>query len=221
MLDDEIAPSLTVQTYERLRVDLLDGLWPPGQKLPMHRLRQHYAIGASPLREALSRLVAEGLVVHNDQRGFAAAAVSEDELEDIVRNRVALESLALEQGQARRGPGWEEELLVAFHRLSRTPRSADADSYEENPVWERQHRAFHFALLSACGSPTLMGFCEQLYDRAYRYRQLAARKAYKRRNELDEHRAIFEAVMAGDLEAAKKLLARHYERTAELSGQQG
>jgi len=221
MLDDEIAPSMTVQIYERLRVDLLDGFWPPGQKLPMHRLRQHYVIGASPLREALSRLVAEGLAVHNDQRGFAAAAVSADELQDIVRNRVALESLALEQGLARRSPQWEEALLIAFHRLSRTPRSADADSYEENPVWERQHRAFHFALLSACGSPTLMGFCEQLYDRAYRYRQLAARKAYKRRNELDEHRAIFEAVMEGNLEAAKKLLAGHYERTAELSGQQG
>jgi len=221
MLDADIAPSMTVQIYERLRADLLDGLWPPGQKLLMHRLRQHYAIGASPLREALSRLVAEGLAVHNDQRGFAAAAVSADELEDILRNRVALESLALEQGLSRRSPQWEVALLLAFHRLSRTPRSVDEDSYEENPVWERQHRAFHFALLSACGSPTLMGFCEQLYDRAYRYRQLAARKAYKRRNELDEHRAIFEAVMAGDLEAAKGLLARHYERTAALSGQQG
>ncbi|OVZ55891.1 hypothetical protein CDO44_22325 [Pigmentiphaga sp. NML080357] len=221
MLDADTAPSMTVQIYERLRADLLDGLWPPGQKLPMHRLREHYAIGASPLREALSRLVAEGLAVHNDQRGFSAAAVSPAELDDIVRNRIALESIALEQGLARRGPEWEEALLIAFHRLSRTPRSVDADSYEENPVWEQQHRAFHFALLSACGSPLLMGFCEQLYDRAYRYRQLAARKAYKRRNELDEHRAIFEAVMAGDLETAKQLLAQHYQRTASLSGQQG
>lgn len=219
MLDADTAPSMTVQIYERLRTDLLDGLWPPGKKLLMQRLREHYGVGASPLREALSRLVAEGLVVHNDQRGFSAAAVSPAELEDIVRNRIALESLALEQGMANRSPEWEESLVIAFHRLSRTPRSVDADSYEENPVWEQQHRAFHFALLSACRSPLLMGFCEQLYDRAYRYRQLAARKAYKRRNELEEHRAIFEAILAGDLETAKRLLAEHYRHTASLLDQ--
>ncbi len=210
------APSLTVQIYERLRADLLDGYWPPGQKLLMHRLRDRYACGASPLREALSRLLAKGLVVHNDQRGFAAAEVSDAELQDIVRNRIALESMALEGGLTHRTAEWEESLVLAFHRLSRTPRSVQPDSYEENPRWEQEHRIFHRTLLAACGSPLLIGFCEQLYDSAYRYRQLAARKAYKSRNELDEHRAIFDAVMAGDLDRAQAVLAQHYECTALL-----
>ena len=82
------------------------------------------------------------------------------------------------------------------HRLSRAARSLHEDRYEENPQWERLHRAFHFALLQGCGSDLLLGFCEQLYDQAYRYRQLAALSAYKQRGELDEHRAIFDAVMA-------------------------
>ena len=72
------------------------------------------------------------------------------------------------------------------------------------------------ALLEGCGSPLLLGFCEQLYDQAYRYRQLAARKAYKRRNELDEHRAIFDAVLGGQLEEAQRLMAAHYRRTAGI-----
>lgn len=107
-------------------------------------------------------------------------------------------------------------MLLAFHRLSRTPRSATPESYEENPEWERLHRDFHRVLLSGCGSELLLNFCEQLYDRAYRFRQLAARTAYKRRNELDEHRAIFDAVLGGREEEAKKLLAAHYRRTASI-----
>jgi DNA-binding GntR family transcriptional regulator len=212
----DAAPSLTRQVYERLRTDLLTGSWPPGGKLLMHQLRDRYACGASPLREALSRLVTEGLVVHHDQRGFVAAEVSEAELQDIVRTRSALESMALALAFEQRTPEWEEALVLAFHRLSRTPRSVQPDSYEENPLWEQYHRAFHQTLLAACGSPVLRGFCEQLYDRAYRYRQLAARKAYKRRNELDEHRALFDAVMAGQLTEAQRLLAEHYQRTARL-----
>ncbi|MBT2326250.1 FCD domain-containing protein [Variovorax paradoxus] len=199
-----------------MRSDVLDGHLQPGRKLLMHELRQRYASGASPLREALSRLATEGLVVHNEQRGFAVADVSAEQLRDLVRTRIAIESTALAQAFANRATDWEEALVLAFHRLSRAPRSLHEDRYEENPQWERLHRAFHFALLQGCGSTLLLGFCEQLYDQAYRYRQLAARSAHKRRSELDEHRAIFDAVMARRLDEAQRLLSEHYERTARL-----
>ncbi|HSI56137.1 MAG TPA: FCD domain-containing protein [Ideonella sp.] len=210
------SPTLTRQVYERLRADLLCGHWLPGQKLLMHRLRERYESGASPLREALNRLAHEGLVVHNEQRGFVAAEASTEGLADLVRTRIAVESLLLEQSLARRSAAWEESVVLAFHRLSHTPRSVQADSYEENPEWERLHRAFHAALLQASGSPLLLGFCEQLYDQAYRYRQLAARSAYKQRHELAEHGAIFDAVMGNRLKEAQALIATHYERTAQL-----
>lgn len=211
-------PTLARTTYDRLRADVLSGRWPPGRKLLMHELREHYEVGASPLREALNRLASEEWVVHNDQRGFSVAQASQADLDDLVETRVAVESLALAQALARRSPQWEEALVLAFHRLSRTPRSVDPDSYEENPEWERLHRAFHLALLAGCGSPLLLGFCEQLYDRAYRFRQLAARKSYKRRHELDEHRAIFDAVIGGQLEQARQLMSEHYRRTAGFFG---
>jgi DNA-binding GntR family transcriptional regulator len=209
-------PTLARTTYDRLRADVLDGRWEPGRKLLMHELRERYQVGASPLREALNRLASEQWVVHNDQRGFSVAQASRAQLDDLVETRISVESLALAQAFARRAPAWEEKLVLTFHRLTRTPRSIAEESYEENPAWERLHRTFHLALLEGCGSPLLLGFCEQLYDHAYRYRQLAARKAYKHRNEMDEHRAIFDAVMENRLEDAQRLLAAHYRRTANI-----
>jgi DNA-binding GntR family transcriptional regulator len=209
-----VATTLIRTAYDRLRSDVLDGAWPPGSKLVLQQLKDHYDVGASPLREALNRLASEGWVVHNEQRGFSVAGASDASLRDLVRTRTAVESLALEQAIARRSPAWEESIVLAFHRLSRTPRSLREDSYEENPEWERLHRQFHRALLAGCESPLLLGFCEQLYEQAYRYRQLAARKAYRRRNERDEHEAMFQAALAGDLVRARELLAAHYERTA-------
>jgi DNA-binding GntR family transcriptional regulator len=212
----ESTPTLARATYERLRTDLLNGQWQPGRKLLMHELRARYEVGASPLREALNRLCSEQWVVHNDQRGFSVAQVSTEQLHDLVRTRIAVEGLALEQAVARRDPEWEEQLVLAFHRLSRTPRSMQGDNFETNPEWERLHRAFHRTLLAGCASPLLVGFCEELYEKAYRYRQLAATKSYRRRNELDEHRAVFEAVLAGKAQDAKGLLAAHYQRTAGI-----
>ncbi|WP_083228547.1 GntR family transcriptional regulator [Bordetella sp. H567] len=213
---DAGTPTLARMTYDRLRADVLGGLWQPGRKLLMHELRERYQVGASPLREALNRLASEQWVVHNDQRGFSVAQASQAQLDDLVATRISIESLALAQAFARRTPEWEEKLVLAFHRMTRTPRSVGQDSYEENPEWERLHRAFHLALLAGCGSPLLLGFCEQLYDQAYRYRQLAARKSYKQRKEMDEHRAVFDAVMEDRLGDAQRLLAEHYRRTASI-----
>lgn len=212
----ESAPTLARTTYERLRADVLAGHWQPGRKLLMHELRERYQVGASPLREALNRLASEDWVVHNDQRGFMVAQATQAQLEDLVKTRIAIESLAIRQAFERRTAAWEESLVIAFHRLSRTPRSVATDSYEENPEWERQHREFHHVLLAGCGSELLLSFCSQLYDQAYRFRQLAARAAYKRRNELDEHRAIFDAVMGARLDDALAHLAEHYRRTANI-----
>ncbi len=133
---DAGTPTLARMTYDRLRADVLGGLWQPGRKLLMHELRERYQVGASPLREALNRLASEQWVVHNDQRGFSVAQASQAQLDDLVATRISLESLALAQAfAARRTPEWEEKLVLAFHRMTRTPRSIAQDSYEENPAW--------------------------------------------------------------------------------------
>jgi len=209
-------PTLTSSIYERLRADILSGRWQPGMKLGIDAMRDHYAIGATPLREALNRLVAENWVNHLDQRGFAVAPVSASALRELAETRIWVETLALSKAMQHHSTEWEERVVLALHRLSKTARSLSAEQYEENPAWEKLHRAFHFSLIETCGSRWLLSFCEQLYDQAYRYRQLAVKTAYRQRDELAEHRAIVEAIGNGQVAAACAALTAHYTRTTHF-----
>lgn len=212
----EPVASLTLSTYERLRADVLSGHWSPGYKLGIEALREHYSSGATPVREALNRLSAEGWVQHQDQRGFIVTPVSEDAMRELAKTRVWVETLALTQSIQATTPEWEERVVLALHRLSKTKRSLQAEAYVENPMWEKLHRELHMVLISNCGSRWLVGFCEQLYDQAYRYRQLAVKTSYKRRQELDEHKAVVDALLAGDADLACKKLTAHYDKTAQI-----
>ena len=212
----ESSTTLIASAYERLRADVLSGHWAPGQKLGIDSLREHYDTGATPVREALNRLAAEGWVLHLEQRGFAVAPVSEEALRELAQTRVWVETMALRKCIERRDPAWEEGVVLALHRLSKMPRSLSLERYDENPEWEKLHRALHVALVARCGSRWLVAFCEQLYDQAYRYRQLAVKRAYRSRDELAEHRAVVDAIIAGDADAACAALQAHYSRTTQI-----
>jgi GntR family transcriptional regulator, carbon starvation induced regulator len=202
--------------YGQLRADIAHGVLAPGSKLRVEAMGQRYGVGASPLREALSRLSAEGLVDRTDQRGFSVAALKWDELPTLTHNRVQLESLVLRESIGARDAAWEDQLVLLVHRLSRTPRSLSDKVYQPNPAWEALHREFHRALLARCPSRWLRGFCDTLAEEAYRFRQIAAGKSFSKRNEHAEHVAIFEAAIAGDADAAVRLLTEHYTRTSTL-----
>ncbi len=212
----EASTTLIASAYERLRADVLSGRLAPGQKLGIESLREQYDTGATPVREALNRLAAEGWVLHLEQRGFAVAPVSDDALRELAQTRIWVETLALRKSMERKHPEWEERIVLGLHRLSKMPRSLSTTRYDENPEWEKLHRVFHLALIGNCGSRWLIGFCEQLYDQAYRYRQLAVKTAYKSRNELAEHRAIVDAIVAGDAEAACAALQAHFTKTTRI-----
>jgi DNA-binding GntR family transcriptional regulator len=113
-------------------------------------------------------------------------------------------------------PQWEEALVVAHHRLSRTPRSLNAEQFEDNPEWERLHRIFHRTLIAQCGSRSLIAFCDQLADQLYRYRRLSIQKAFPGRHVADEHQAIVNAALSGDADKAAALLTDHFTATAEV-----
>lgn len=202
--------------YEQLRNDITHGALVPGAKLRVEAMCKRYGVGASPLREALSRLSTQGLVARTDQRGFSVAALQWDELPILTHNRLQLESLALRESIERRDAAWEDELVLLVHRLSRTPRSLAADHYVPNPTWETLHRDFHRALLARCPSRWLRGFCDSLAEEAYRFRQLAAGKSFSKRNEHAEHVTIFEAAIEGRADDAVRLLGEHFTRTSAV-----
>ena len=209
-------PTKASTVYERLRADVLSAVLEPGAKLRIDFVCARYEARNTPVREALNRLAAEGLLHRQEQRGFSVAPMSAQELAELTRTRVAIESLALGECLARRTPEWEEQLLLARHRLERTPRSLQGDRYDANPQWERRHRDFHRALIAACGSRWLLRYCDELADQAYRYRQRSMQAAYHQRDVAAEHAAIADAALAGDAARARALLASHLERTATL-----
>lgn len=208
--------TLATTIYARLKADILTTRLEPGRKLQSRFLMEQYNVGQTPLREALNRLTTEEFVVGMEQRGFYVKEVSRDELQELTKTKCWVEGLALRESMQNATQVWEESLLVAHHRLDRTPRSLKADTFEDNPDWEKVHRAFHATLIGLCGSRPLLGFCEQLADRLYRYRMMSIAKAYPARKVGAEHRDILQAVLAKDVDEAVRLLQQHYQRTADV-----
>ncbi len=182
----------------------------PGEKLKIDGLRKVLDMGASPIREALSLLVADQLVVRHEQRGFQAAETSRENFDEILNLRSTLEGKALRQSMERAGPEWHERLVLVHHRMTRmkTVRTEE---------FEIEHKNFHMALIGNCNSPLMVRICDQLYDLNIRYRYIAGRsKDYKGRKVDDEHQMILNAVLAEEPEKAVALLLSHYEKTGDF-----
>jgi len=210
------AATRATSLYDQLRTDLLAGELEPGSKLAIEALAEHYATSATPLREALNRLVSDGMVERREQRGFVVAGISASDLAEITKTRCWLEEIALRESIAAHTTEWEEALVLAHHRLAKTPRSLATDHFEDNPEWEPLHRAFHRALIGGCGSRWLLGFCEQLADQHHRYRRLSAPRAFAKRGVKNEHQQLLDTALAGRADDAVALLRQHFERTARI-----
>lgn len=204
--------TLSTDVYLQLRVDLLSGKLQPGERLRADMLRQRFGIASSPIREALNRLVSEGFVSLTDQKGFRVAPVSAAELRELVMARCWIDGAAVTQAIRRHDVEWEESLVLALHRLSRADRHAPSASADTRADWERLHREFHLALVAGCGSSWVRRISAQLFDCAERYRLLAADEI-PRANELDQHRGIVDACLAGKAQQAVQLLEEHYGQT--------
>ena len=205
--------TLGSSAYEAIRFDIIEGKVQPGSKLQFDALRERYGIGISPIREALSRLQSEGWVDREEQRGYRVAEVSKDELLELVKTRILIESLAVREALCRRDAKAEEDLVLAFHRLSKLHR-LDAKG-ERNPEWERLHRRFHLTLIAGCGMKWVKQFCQQLFDVAERYRLLAV-AGNPERSELQEHRAMLDAYIEGDADKVRECLQNHYQTTVNF-----
>lgn len=200
--------------YDRLRRDIISVAVPPGEKLHIRSLCERFDVGLSPVREALSRLTTEGLVAQSDHRGFAVAPMSEADLVDLTRARTWLNELAIRKSIEHGDAAWEEQVVLSFHRLSRTPRVAAGES-GRSEAWEVAHRNFHTSLIAASGSERLTHYCEHLFDSAERYRHVGRLAGISASRE-GEHRALMEAAVARDAETAVRAIYRHFDHTAEL-----
>lgn len=208
--------SLTQDAYERLRADLLACRLQPGARLRINELCQALSVSLSAVREALSRLTSEGLVVAEPQRGFHVASISVEELRDLTGVRTHIEGLCLERAIAVGDVGCEAQLVAAFHRLSHTSEREPNDPQRMSEAWSAAHAAFHEALVGACDSPWLLRLRETLYAQSERYRRLSVPLAGIARDLNLEHRGIMDAVLAREAVRAKALMAQHLDLTTRV-----
>ena len=213
---DASGTSLTQTAYERLRGDLLACRLEPGARLRMGDLCRSLEVSLSAVREALSRLTAEGLVVAEPQRGFRAAPISADELRDLTSVRLEIEALCVRRAIARGDLSWEAQLVAAFHRLSRTPERTPDDLERLSEEWVEAHGAFHLALVAACDSGWLLRLRDMLYSQSERYRRLSFPLAAAKRDLNREHGAIKDTALARDAEPAVALMSEHLELTTRI-----
>ena len=208
--------TITQKIIDQIRTAILAGKLKPGHKLRLKDLIEQYDTGNSPLREALNRLSANGMVVREENRGFRVPAASNDELMEITRTRCWLEEIALRESIKNGDAAWEERIVLAFHWLARAARSSDESAKKRSPEWEDHHREFHLALISACNSSILVDFCAELHQRSFRYRNLAEVVEYRDRHELEEHEQLQKAALAHDADKAVELLKKHYTVTSQI-----
>jgi DNA-binding GntR family transcriptional regulator len=206
--------SLAAQAFRRLRASILTAECPPGSKLRLEALQERYGLSSSPLREALNRLAAEGLVEVEERRGFRVKPVSIDELNDLTRIRLLLEREAIRQSMLRGDDRWEAGVVAAFHRLRLAQGRLTGAEMILDEAWTTAHHDFHRALVAACGSPILRQLCTSYFEQAQRYRMISARFRKTSKDSAASHRRLMNAVLSRQLHAAETLVTDHIEQTA-------
>lgn len=199
---------------QRMRLDIINCELKPSEKLRFEALRGRYNVSFSTLREALSRLAAENLVLSVGQRGFVVAPVSIDDLNDLTDTRVLVEIEMLRRSIRNGDDGWEANILAAFHRMDRLQARLGREYYLSED-WTKAHGAFHSSLVAACRSPTLIEIRHKLFERAHRYRRMSSQFRTKWRKKDVEHKMIVDATLARNEDKALALIERHIRETSE------
>ncbi|MBM3095765.1 FCD domain-containing protein [Ensifer sp. T173] len=195
--------------FRQIRSDIIAGTLSPRQKLKLDDLRDRYSVSISTLRETLSRLATENLVIAEGQRGFHVAPVSAKELRDLGDMRLLLESHALALSLAAGDLEWEARVVAARHKLAAVEQRLLTGDVDRTPDWVRYDWEFHQALASACGSTVLMETLATTFDRFLRYHLLA--RSFRGKPVTDDHRKLFDLAMARDVEGARSMLRQHVE----------
>jgi DNA-binding GntR family transcriptional regulator len=184
--------NLSASLAEAIRELILDGGLEPGARINEVRLAARLEVSRTPLREALTRLAAEGAVTVVPRHGFYVAPLTAEEVEHLYPLRAILDPAALRlAGLASRGQ------VAELKRINRALAKA-ADPAEAVRLDDR----WHLTLLSHCPNPLLLGFIEQMMWRTRRYELGLMRARANVARATGDHDAIVAALEAGELERA-------------------
>jgi DNA-binding GntR family transcriptional regulator len=204
---------LSELVYAHLRDAIMRGDYAPGDALKPHELAKERGVSLAVVREALLRVVGEGLADRLPNRGFAVPVLSDDRWQEIAEARRTVEPVVLRMSIERGDLDWEARVRAAHHRLARTPAYVSGEGKYYSEAWSEAHRVFHRTLLEGCGNPVLL----ETFDRMWSASELARRWSAHRgpeRDHLDEHRRLEEATLARDADTAAEALTQHLSQTA-------
>jgi DNA-binding GntR family transcriptional regulator len=193
--------------YEELRRRILAGELVQGQSISQEQLAAELGVSTTPLREALRRLDAEGLVTLESHRDARVSSLNAEEARSLFEVREKLDPLATALAAQRRTEQDVVSIKAALSELE--PLRSGQSDVQALLV----HREFHRAVYTASHNPLLMSLLEGLWDKADRYRLVGLKS--KRDSDTDservrqEHIAIAESVIAGDAGAAEKVMMQH------------
>ena len=206
-------PTRNEEVSGRLRADILTGRLFPGSRLRSAELVERYDCSTGVVREALTRLAEQGLVEAEPQHGFRVITLSVDDLRDLTVARCELEGLVLRMSIEHGDLAWESRVVAAHHALGRTRMEHDDDPTLLRDEWTRANAHFHEVLLSACPNQRLFAMASSLRESADLYRRWSLPLAtYDHERVHEEHRALTDAAVRHDADAAVQILHEHISR---------
>ena len=199
---------LTDTVYRRLRSEIVAAHLVPGELLTLEELGSRYGVSRTPVREALRRLEAEGLVVFREHRRVQVAPLSPDEIDGTYALRILTEAFAISLSLRNNATEVAEEAAAAHEQMASTALAGDADAFH------RHHLDFHRAIY-ASGSSELTRVTEELRTRSDRHRHVHENfRPHNLQATAEAHRPILVACQAGDPVAAARLVVEHLYITA-------
>jgi DNA-binding GntR family transcriptional regulator len=201
------SPTAAEAAHARLRAMILDNHLPPGTQLLEAELALELGLSRTPVREAMLRLQADGLVAVTPRHGMRVLPVSAADMRDIYDVLESLEPKAAELLALRRLPPAQ---LAPLHAACDAMEAAIAR--EDRPAWAAADEAFHRDLLALCGNRRLGAMVMQLWDQSHRARMLTLNLRPLPAASTAEHRAIMVAIAAGDGDGARELFRLHRRR---------
>lgn len=148
-----------------------------------------------------------------EQRGFFVSPFSRDDLIEIAKLRILLESYALNLSLKNGDTDWEGNLVAAHHKLSLIENKMDNKNKDIVESWKKYDWEFHLACIAACGSKNLMALHSNLFDRYLRYQIILVQ--FRGEEAIEEHNQIYNFSKERDANNAIKYLKIHIEKVLE------
>lgn len=201
--------TVSANTYEIIKRDIIFGVLPPLKKLKLQELKINYNTSISILREILSRLCGDGFVVSEEQKGFRVSPVSKSDLLEIAKLRILIESDALKLSIENSNPEWEGSLLSAHHKLSLYESEIIQNKNDDRMNWKKYDSEFHQTLVKNCGSKNLVELHKLIFDKYLRYQLLVL--TFRGKGSIDEHKKLLDFSLKKNFVKAQMILKEHIE----------